>query len=255
VSRAQPSRAGRRATSSRSGGGRQPAGQPDATGDALSDRAQRTRSALVTAGRKVFERRGYHGARIADFTDECGMAVGTFYTYFASKRELLEAVLAVVEEEVWGVLALRSDPGDPPETRIRITNELTLESYRRNARFWAALEESSLADPEARALLVERRAYYRRRTEHAIRAWQAAGHVPADLDAAFAAMALGSMTERCAYLWYVVGEHVDDGAAARQLTDVWVASLRLDPTTGVGAAGQQRAARRIGQGRAVTRSA
>jgi AcrR family transcriptional regulator len=201
--------------------GRSPTAAP------VSDRGQRTRAALVAAARKVFEERGYHRARIGDFAKECGVSVGTFYTYFDSKRQVLEDVLAAVEEEVYGVLALESDPGDPPATRIRITNELALASYRRNARFWAALEESSLISPEARALLVERRAYYRRRTEHAIRSWQAARLVPATVDPAFAAMALGSMTERCAYLWYVTGEPVDDSAAARMLTDIWLAALGL----------------------------
>jgi AcrR family transcriptional regulator len=196
--------------------------------DELSDRGRKTRAALVDAASRVFERRGFHATRIADVTEAAGVAVGSFYTYFESKIDILRAVLHGVEEEVWSVLALRTVRGDPPQTRIRVTNELAVDSYRRHARFWAVLEEASLTDPEARALLIERHRQYRQRTQNAIAAWQADGLVSPDLDAEFAAFALGSMTERCAYLWFVLGEPIDRHDAARKLTTIWHTVLGLD---------------------------
>ncbi|HEX7095223.1 MAG TPA: TetR/AcrR family transcriptional regulator [Acidimicrobiales bacterium] len=183
----------------------------------------------MRSARRVFEERGFTASRIADFTDECGVAVGTFYTYFSSKAEVLAEVLNEVEDEVYGVLAVRTTAGDPPQLRIRLTNELAIASYRRNARFWAALEEASLSDESVRRLMIERRQKYRLRTSNAIRSWQADGKVRPDIDPDFVAMALGSMTERCAYLWFVVGEPVDIDTAVRWLTDIWYAALGLPP--------------------------
>ena len=45
---------------------------------------------------------------------------------------------------------------------------------------------------------------------------------------AFAAAALGAMTERCAYLWYVFGTPPDLEDGVEALTQLWARSLRLE---------------------------
>lgn len=59
----------------------------------LTARGERTRSRLLEAGEEVFGRRGFHYASIADITHGAGVAQGTFYLYFDSKRELLRAII------------------------------------------------------------------------------------------------------------------------------------------------------------------
>ena len=59
----------------------------------LTARGERTRSRLVAAGEEVFGRRGYHDASIAEITQGAGVAQGTFYLYFDSKRDLMRAVV------------------------------------------------------------------------------------------------------------------------------------------------------------------
>ncbi|WP_113699225.1 TetR/AcrR family transcriptional regulator [Nonomuraea lactucae] len=56
-------------------------------------RGQRTRAALVAAGRRVFERDGYLDARLIDIAAEAKCSTGSSYTYFASKEEILQAVI------------------------------------------------------------------------------------------------------------------------------------------------------------------
>jgi AcrR family transcriptional regulator len=58
------------------------------------------RATLVAAARQVFAERGYHGAAIADIIDRAGVARGTFYNHFESKRAVLQAVLEDVMEHV-----------------------------------------------------------------------------------------------------------------------------------------------------------
>ncbi|HEY8755865.1 MAG TPA: TetR/AcrR family transcriptional regulator [Candidatus Dormibacteraeota bacterium] len=76
----------------------------------LTARGERTRSRLVAAGEEVFGRRGYHDASIAEITQAAGVAQGTFYLYFESKRDLLRAVVEERGHELRATLA-RSTAG------------------------------------------------------------------------------------------------------------------------------------------------
>lgn len=58
------------------------------------------RQQLLDAARICFARRGYHATSVADVIAQAGVARGTFYNYFISKRAVLQAVLEVLMEEV-----------------------------------------------------------------------------------------------------------------------------------------------------------
>jgi AcrR family transcriptional regulator len=49
----------------------------------------RTRQALIDAAAELFERRGYDGTTIADIAAAAGVSTRTFFSYFASKEEVL----------------------------------------------------------------------------------------------------------------------------------------------------------------------
>lgn len=54
------------------------------------------RKTLIAQGREVLLSRGYRYMSIAKLTRDCGMAAGTFYTYFGSKEEL---AISIVDED------------------------------------------------------------------------------------------------------------------------------------------------------------
>lgn len=188
----------------------------------------RTRGALLRAGRQVLEERGYHQTRIADITKQASTSVGTFYLHFKDKDELFRQLLIDVEDEVYGELSPRRTQTVDPRQRIEETNRLYLQAFQRNAQFWRVIEEASLSDPESRRVLDERLRMYRSRTERAIVRWQAAGIVDTDLDPTLAAAMLGSMTERCAYHWFVFGTAPDLEVVADHLTTLWLNMLGID---------------------------
>lgn len=65
-------------------------------------RAQRTRDRLMAAARKVFAGEGYSLATVDDIAQAAGCSKGAYYFHFASKEEVL---LALVDE--WAVNRMR----------------------------------------------------------------------------------------------------------------------------------------------------
>ena len=48
----------------------------------------------------MFEQRGYGAASVADIVNAAGVARGTFYVHFKSKREIFIALVSGVREEL-----------------------------------------------------------------------------------------------------------------------------------------------------------
>lgn len=70
------------------------------------------RAQLLAAARAVFARRGYHDASVADIIAEAGVARGTFYNYFESKRAVFQAVLDALTEGIAAVITPVEPDGD-----------------------------------------------------------------------------------------------------------------------------------------------
>jgi len=58
-----------------------------------TERGRQSRQRILEAAERVFGEKGYFPASIADITREAGVAQGTFYVYFRSKRDVFVEVL------------------------------------------------------------------------------------------------------------------------------------------------------------------
>jgi AcrR family transcriptional regulator len=58
-----------------------------------TERGRKTLRRLIDAAAGEFGERGYHDAAITGITQRAGVALGTFYTYFASKEEVFRALV------------------------------------------------------------------------------------------------------------------------------------------------------------------
>lgn len=68
-------------------------------------RGRATRQRLVEAAEVVFGEKGFERASIADITRQAGVALGTFYVYFADKQALLVEVVDGLGERLKAELA------------------------------------------------------------------------------------------------------------------------------------------------------
>src|SRR5437660_12891034 len=66
----------------------------------LRAQGKKTMRKLLDAAMVVFEKRGYHAARVDDIVKVAKTSHGTFYLYFANKEDLFRALVADVAEEM-----------------------------------------------------------------------------------------------------------------------------------------------------------
>ena len=196
----------------------------------VTSRGQRTRTTLVGAARALFEKNGYLDTSVADIAARAKVAHGTFYTYFDSKED----VFAEVAEHLLADFqtALQEEPELPAEhtlsERIERTNRGYLRAYEECARMMAVLEQVATFNPRLSAVRRSSRRYWVQRNTEAIRRWQQRGLVHADINPEYAASILGSMIDRSAYVWIVLGEPYDFDEAVRQMTLLYCNALGVE---------------------------
>jgi AcrR family transcriptional regulator len=84
-------------------------------GRALGPRGALTRERLLAAAESVFGDLGYHDASIVKITEAAGVAMGTFYLYFRSKKEVFDELLRDLNRRVRYTMSQASSQG---ETRL-----------------------------------------------------------------------------------------------------------------------------------------
>ncbi len=192
-----------------------------------SPRGRATKATLVEAARRVFERDGFVGARIADIGAEAGLATGSFYTYFKDKNEIFAAVMEAVQEEMLHPILSEPPAGSGPVAMIEAANRAYLESYRRNARLMGLMEQVANVDEEFRELRRRRAAAFAVRNAGSIARLQEQGLADPGLDPELASKALSGMVSRVAYSTYVLGEKAPLEKLVATLTRLWASALRL----------------------------
>jgi AcrR family transcriptional regulator len=87
------------------------------------NRDENKRRAILQASKMLFAQKGFYGTAISDIVRETGMTVGTIYTYFSSKDEIVKAIV----EEGWSELysRLETDLGaaGSAENKLRLLIE------------------------------------------------------------------------------------------------------------------------------------
>ena len=222
----------------RTRGGWAPAGTAAARrvahGERTTAKGLRPRDELVAAARRVFERDGYSGARVADIASGAGVAHGSFYTYFSSKQDAFLAVMRDVGAQFREAIAGppgevrgRGGRGESPYQALDASNRRYLDAYRANSVIWALAEQVATTDPEIHEIRLRGRRQHVARVAATIRRWQDRGIAYPGIDPQTTAGALVSMLSNFAYWWLAGGDSYDPEAAAATLSDIWARAVGL----------------------------
>jgi AcrR family transcriptional regulator len=121
-------------------------------------RAAETEAALKEAARRLFADRGYLNTKITDITAAAGRATGSFYEHFASKEDLLRALLADMHEQAGSHFdSAQHPPHDLTEpSQLRDHLAVAWSVMRGNRSVMSALFESAMAAGPASGALWQR---------------------------------------------------------------------------------------------------
>lgn len=194
-----------------------------------SARGRRTRAALIRAAREVFERDGFTDSRIVDITTLSANSVGTFYTYFEDKEEILKVVLAealdeVLERALW---AKDARAAEEPLTALSAALHSFLEHYRDHVQLMLLIEQAAGIDPEFRADKRRRERDLVRLNAEIVRDWKERGIAHFDMDPVQATSALSGMMNRIAYNSFVFGEFDSVDDLVEFTTQLWSNALGI----------------------------
>ena len=193
----------------------------------VTDRGERTRLRLLAAARAVFERRGYHGAAVADIAKAAGVAHGTFYKYFESKDD----VFRELTNQVVGAMFERSRlqaPAPDAVHRIVAANWRYIQAFRDDADFLAIVWQVVMVEPEYREFWLRVRQRWADTIERWVTREVEAGTADVRLDPEVAARALGLMMESVLQTWFVLGVDHDEHTALATLSQLWINALQLE---------------------------
>jgi AcrR family transcriptional regulator len=109
--------------------------------------AAQTEAELKAAAVRVFGRLGYLNTKITDITAEAGRAAGSFYTHFANKEALLEALLTdlLAEGDAGAVSPGHGDDFRDREV-VRWHVATYWDFYRRHRTIVVALQQAATVD-------------------------------------------------------------------------------------------------------------
>lgn len=110
-------------------------------------RGERTRARILTAGSDVFERMGYHAARVDDVVEAAGTSHGTFYLYFSSKEDLLHSLVREATTAMHGLIDAMPRLRRGPQTRARLREWLAefVDVYSRHGTILRTWTETEVA--------------------------------------------------------------------------------------------------------------
>ena len=170
-----------------------------------SAKAQRTRQKILEAARAVFAERGFAKATAEEISTKAGVGYGTFYLYFADKRQALHTILAEVDDHLYqlGQAESLEKPrlGLGALAPIKVTISRFFDSFKAYSDVLKICHELSATDPDfknqhdkVRARLVDRI------KEHIVKGLELGN--TRNVDPEIASVAIAGMVETIAVEWF-----------------------------------------------------
>ncbi|MBP1718870.1 MAG: Transcriptional regulator, AcrR family [Deltaproteobacteria bacterium] len=111
-------------------------------------KGEKTRQAIFRAAEIVFGQRGFNRANISEITREAGVAQGTFYIHFSSKRDLIEGFVKYINHQLRRELQ-RATAGIQDRRDIERVGILAFYKFlRRHRQIYRVVPECEMIDRE-----------------------------------------------------------------------------------------------------------
>jgi AcrR family transcriptional regulator len=117
------------------------------------------RQELIDAAERLFMEKGYEATAVSDIVQDVGVAQGTFYYYFRSKEEILEAIIekdmAALEDDV---RVITEDPHLDPAAKINaiVNSIIGISSSRKEIMDYLHKESNAVMHEKMERHLIER---------------------------------------------------------------------------------------------------
>lgn len=166
-------------------------------------KAQKTRQKILEASRAIFAERGFAKATAEEISTRAGVGYGTFYLYFADKKQALHTILSEVDDKLYELRSTdtKHNVGLGALAPIKITISSFFDSFKENVDIIKICQELSATDAEfkeqhdkVRARLVNRM------KEHLIKGLQLGN--TRQVDPEIASIALAGLIETIAIEWF-----------------------------------------------------
>jgi AcrR family transcriptional regulator len=197
--------------------------------------ADAKRRLLLDAAVRVFARKGYHGSRVGDISEEAGVAYGLLYHYFRSKEEVLETIF----RETWTLMLERvravEESGEPAADQLRHVAAIVLRTWRHDPDLVRVLVREVTRTPQLQRQM-EEIGHAFDALERIIRRGQADGDLRADLDARLASVVFYGALEEILTGW-VLGRLPDDDECVAEAERTVVLTLTEGLAAAVAPAG------------------
>jgi len=112
-------------------------------------RGKRTREKLLHAAEIEFGEKGFHEAAISGITSRAGVALGSFYTYFASKEEIFKALVSFMSHRTRHWIAERVADAPDRLTAERKGLEAYIEFVRQHKGIYRIIQEAEFLANDA----------------------------------------------------------------------------------------------------------
>lgn len=112
-------------------------------------RGRATRAKLLDAAEIEFGEKGFHEGSISGITHRAGVALGTFYTYFESKEEIFNALVAYMSHRTHEWIAEHVSDAPDRLTAERLGIEAYIEFARQHKGIYRIISEAEFVATDA----------------------------------------------------------------------------------------------------------
>jgi AcrR family transcriptional regulator len=184
-------------------------------------------SAILEAAEKLFQRVGYHEAKMADVAQAAGVSVGTLYKYFPSKIDVFTSLMQRGRDESLAILDQCFALEDPLARLTAVIDGLFGQVEKRGSTFALVTQLGPL--PELQMWKEQDNCVFESfigRIEAAIKDAQKAGELRKDIEARTLAITLEGAMRGTMFAWLRGGRGYSLTARSKPLFDLFLEGAR-----------------------------